>query len=94
VRADAGVLMPMFRVEAASQGGDARVELPGDPSVEGAVATARLKPLLRVQHTKTGATGAYFDGLELDFVRRGERWLVSAYRPAQNWRDGAARLGR
>lgn len=93
VQSDAQTLMPMFRVEAASEGGEVEVDLPADVS-DGAVATAKLKPLLRVQHTQSGAVGAYFDTLELDFVRRGDRWLLRAYRPAQNWRDGASKLGR
>lgn len=88
VRADAETLMPMFRVEAASEGGQVDIEVAGDK------ATATLKPLIRVQHRKSGAVGAYFDGLAVDLVRRDERWLVEAYSPAQDWRDGAAQLSR
>lgn len=94
VRSDAEALMPRFRVEAASQGGDPRVELPDDPSAEGALATARLKPLIRVQHRRSGAVGAYFDRLELQLIRRDGRWLVSGYSAAKDWQEGAAKLGR
>ncbi|MEO0531248.1 MAG: hypothetical protein AAF266_11840, partial [Planctomycetota bacterium] len=94
VAADAESLMPRFRVMAASEGGEVRVTLPDDASADGAVATARLKPLIKVQHAETGTTGAYFDCLELDVVRRGETWQLQAYRPAKDWRDGAARLER
>lgn len=94
VRADAETLMPMFRVESASEGGEVDVELPADASADGAVATARLKPLIRVQHVSSGTVGAYFDGLEMDFVRRDGRWLVQAYRPAKDWREGASSIGR
>ncbi|TWT99589.1 hypothetical protein Pla108_05320 [Botrimarina colliarenosi] len=94
VQADAQTLMPMFRVDGAGEGGEVAVDFSTDPPVDGTIATATLKPLIRVRHTKSGATGAYFDKLEIDLVRRGDRWLVSAYRPAKNWRDGASQLGR
>jgi hypothetical protein len=93
-RSDAQTLMPSFRVEAATAGGEVRVELPVDPTAEGAEAVARLKPLLRVQHGKSGAVGAYFDRLELTLVRRADRWLIKSYRAAQDWREGAGKLGR
>ncbi len=86
--------MPSFHVLLASEGGEVRVTLPEDATTEGAIATATLKPLIKVQHTQTGTTGAYFDGLELDMVRRQGTWQVQAYRPAKDWRDGAARLER
>lgn len=94
VQSDAQTLMPMFNVESASAGGEVAVELPTTLAADGAVAVAKLKPLLRVQHKQSGAVGAYFDRLEVDFVRRGDEWFVKAYRPAQNWRDGAKQLGR
>lgn len=94
VRADAESLMPRFRVMGASEGGEVRVTLPVDTASEGAVAAARLKPLIKVQHAKTGTTGAYFDGLELDLVRRGDVWFLQAYRPAKDWRTSAAKLER
>ncbi len=94
VQEDAQTLMPMFNVESASVGGEVAVELPAGPLSDGAIAIAKLKPLLRVQHKQSGAVGAYFDKLEVDFVRRGDDWLINAYRPAQNWRDGAKQLGR
>ncbi|MEQ8846737.1 hypothetical protein [Botrimarina sp.] len=94
VRSDAEALMPMFEILSAGKGGEVRVELPGDPTADDAVATARLKPLIKVQHKPTGTTGAYFDGLELDFARRGDRWLVVDYRPEKDWRDEASRLRR
>jgi hypothetical protein len=93
VQSDAQTLMPMFNVEAASVGGEVAVELP-DQLTDGAIAIAKLKPLIRVQHKQSGAVGAYFDRLEVDFVWRSDQWLVKAYRPAQNWRDGAKQLGR
>lgn len=93
VQSDAQTLMPMFNVEAASVGGEVAVELP-DSLTDGAVAVAKFKPLIRVQHKQSGAVGAYFDRLEVDFVRRDNEWFVKAYRPAQNWRDGAKQLGR
>lgn len=93
-RADAESLMPRFRVMSASEGGEVRISLPTENDVDGAVATAELKPLIKVQHAKSGTTGAYFDGLELDLVRRGEAWLLQDYRPAKDWREGAARLER
>ncbi|QDT69573.1 hypothetical protein MalM25_25120 [Planctomycetes bacterium MalM25] len=93
MRADAGVLMPMFQVEAAGEGGEVTVELPADPTAEGAIATATLKPIIKVQHLQTGATAAYFDDLDLELVRRGDRWLLNGYQPAEDWREGAAKLG-
>ncbi len=94
MRADAEVLMPMFKVESAGEGGEVTVELPADPAIEGAVATAKLKPIIKVQHLQTGTTAAYFDDLDLDLVRRGDRWLLSGYQPADDWREGTAKLGR
>lgn len=94
MRADAEALMPKFRVQSAGEGGEIRVELPADAASEGAAATARLKPLIKVQHAKSGVMAAYFDSLELTLVRRGDAWLFSGYQPAQDWREGAAKLGR
>ena len=94
MRADAEALMPQFTVESAGQGGEVTLEMPADASSDGAIATARLKPLIRVVHRKTGAAGAYFDGLQLELVRRGGEWKLVDYEPAKDWRDGAARLGR
>lgn len=94
VRSDAEVLMPQFRVQSASTGGGVAVELPFDPGAEGATATATLKPLIKVVHRRSGATAGYFDGLRLEFVRRGDRWLVAECVPAKDWRDEAGRLGR
>lgn len=96
MRSDAEMLMPMFRIESAGEGGEVRVELPDDPSEEGAIATASLKPLIKVQHTSSGQTGAYFDNLDLVLVRRGDKWLLQSYQPAkgQDWRQGASKLGR
>jgi hypothetical protein len=95
VQSDAQTLMPMFNVDAASVGGEVAVELP-DTLTDGAIAVAKFKPLIRVQHKQSGAVGAYFDRLEVDFVRRGDEWFVKAYRPAdgQDWRAGASQLGR
>ncbi|QDV75026.1 hypothetical protein [Botrimarina mediterranea] len=95
VQSDAQMLMPMFNVAAASLGGEVTVELP-DPLTDGAVAVAKFKPLIRVQHKQSGAVGPYHGRLEMDFVRRGDEWLVKAYRPAEgkNWREEASRLGR
>lgn len=92
MRADAESLMPRFRVETASEGGEVRVELPADPTAPGAVATARLKPLIKAVHTKTGATAAYFDGLELDLTRTADGWVLIDYRPAKDWRSAADRM--
>jgi hypothetical protein len=95
VQSDAQTLMPMFNVEAASVGGEVAVELP-DSLTDGAIAVAKLKPLIRVQHKQSGAVVPVFEKLEVDFVRRGDEWLVKAYRPAENkkWREEASRLGR
>lgn len=93
MRADAEALMPMFKVQSAGEGGEVTVELPADPAAEGAIATAKLKPIIKVQHLQTGATAAYFDDLDLELVRRGDRWLLNAYQPADDWREGAAKLG-
>ncbi len=96
MRSDAELLMPMFRIESAGEGGEVRVELPSDPAADGAIATASLKPLIKVQHKGSGQTGAYFDKLELELIRRGDRWLLQSYRPAKGkeWRKGASQLGR
>ena len=94
MRSDAEVLMPMFKVESAGEGGEVTVEMPSDPTAEGATATATLKPIIKVQHLQTGATAAYFDDLDLELVRRGDRWLLSSYAPAEDWREGAAKLSR
>lgn len=93
VRADAEVLMPMFQVESASEGGQVSVEI-ADSAAPNTTATASFKPMLKVQHKSSGAMGAYFDKLELDYVLRDGEWLISAYRPAKDWRAGAAKLGR
>lgn len=90
MQSDAKLLMPVFDVLSAGEGGGVDVVV----GPKGAAATATLKPLIKVTHKKSGATGAYFDGLELRFVRRGERWLLSGYTAAQDWRDGATRLSR
>lgn len=94
VRSDAETLMPRFRVQSTSEGGEVAVDLPDDPMADGAIATATLKPLIKVVHSRSGATGAYFDGLRLEFVRRGDRWLVAECVPAKDWRDEAGRLER
>lgn len=94
MRADAESLMPRFKIESAGEAGEVRVELPTDPSSDGAIASARLKPLIKVQHTHSGATGMYFDKLELELVRRGDAWWFSGYAPVKDWREGAAQLGR
>ncbi len=89
MRSDAETLLPMFRVEAAGEGGEVRIEIRGTDT-----ATANLKPLIKVQHRQSGTTGAYFDGLRIDFVRRGDRWLATGYQAAKDWRSEAGRLGR
>lgn len=96
VRADAETLMPLFTVESAGVGGDVEVAVSTGPNPggEGATATASLTPLIRVQHRRSGAAGAYFDALDIQFTRRGGRWLVTGYQAAQDWRGGAARLAR
>jgi hypothetical protein len=90
VRDDAELLMPMFRIQSAGVGGEVRVEM--DTNASPPTATAYLKPVIKVQHKKTGTTGAYFDKLEIDFERTGDKWLLKAYRPAKNWRKGAQSL--
>lgn len=90
MQSDAETLMPMFDVLSAGEGGGVDVEV----SQEGASARATLKPLIKVTHKRSGATGVYFNGLELRFVRRGERWLLSGYTAAEDWRAGAAKLSR
>lgn len=94
MRSDAETLMPLFKIDSAGEGGEVRVDLPTDPTSDGAIASARLKPLIKVQHTQSGATGMYFDQLELELVRRGEAWRFSGYAPEKDWREGAAQLGR
>ena len=89
MRSDAETLMPMFQVESAGEGGEVRIELLGDDA-----ATAHFKPLIKVQHRKSGTMGAYFDHLQMDFVRRGDRWLATGYQAAKDWRSEASRLDR
>lgn len=89
MRSDAETLIPMFQVESAGEGGEVRIELQGDDA-----ATANFKPLIKVQHRQSGAMGAYFDHLQIDFVRHGDRWLASGYQAAKDWRSEADRLGR
>ncbi|MEO1496739.1 MAG: hypothetical protein AAFV43_06270 [Planctomycetota bacterium] len=90
MQADANTLMPMFDVLQAGEGGG--VDVVVDPS--GDTATATLKPLIKVTHKGSGATGVYFNGLELRFVRRGELWLISGYTAEEDWRAGARKLSR
>lgn len=88
VCADAETLMPMFNVQNAGPG-HTRVTLLSEDS-----ATVSHKPLIKAQHKASGAIAAYFDDLTITYVRRGDRWLVESYTPAQDWREGASGIGR
>lgn len=88
VRADAETLMPRFAVERAGQGSEVRIDVVDD------TATALFKPLIKARHKKTGAVGAYYNDLQIDFVQRGERWLVTEYRAGEDWPSQARRVER
>ncbi|TWT48339.1 hypothetical protein [Botrimarina hoheduenensis] len=88
MQADAQTLMPMFRVLSAGEGGRVRV------AINDNTATAELKPVIKVTHQSTGATGVYFDGLTLRLVKRDDRWRFTDYTAAEDWRKGAAKLSR
>lgn len=91
MRSDAEVLMPQFDVENAGAGG-LKIEFdnPSDPTT----ATVNTKALIKARHLKSGITGGYFDGLQLDFIKRDDKWRVSGYRPAKDWRKETGKLNR
>jgi hypothetical protein len=88
LRADAQALMPQFSVQSTGTAGEVRIDLNAD----GGTATASMKALVKAQHRQTGATVAYFDGLVLELRRDGDRWLVTDYQPAKDWRREAGKL--
>jgi hypothetical protein len=88
MRADAQALMPQFNVQTTGTAGEMRIDL----DAGGGTATASIKALVKAQHKQTGATVAYFDGLELTLRRDGDRWLLTDYQPAKDWRREARKL--
>ncbi|MGL4514281.1 MAG: hypothetical protein ACRCT8_14430 [Lacipirellulaceae bacterium] len=88
LRADAQALMPQFNVQNTGTGGEPRIDL--DPT--GTKATATMKALIKAQHKQSGATVAYFDGLELDLRLVEGAWLVIDYRAAKDWRRESGKL--
>ncbi len=92
MRADAETLMPQFKVENAGMT-ETRIELSGQPTPATATISTK-KAIIKARHLKSGMTGAYFDTLDLELKRTGDRWLITGYTPSKNWRKDADKLDK
>jgi hypothetical protein len=92
VTADATELMPQFRIRQANGGSEAEVTL--DSETNPTTASVKFKPLIVVEHARSGMTGGYHDGVTMDFQRIGDRWLITGYSAKNEWRRGARDLSR
>jgi hypothetical protein len=77
VRSDAETLMPQVKVKATGNS-SLRVEL--DESASPPKATSFFRGKIDGVHSKTGARAFYFDQVEVDWQKSGDKWLVVDYR--------------
>jgi hypothetical protein len=77
VRSDAETVMPQMRVNSTGNS-SLRVEL--DESASPAKATSFFRGKIDGVHGKTGARAFYFDQVEVDWQKAGDKWLVTDYR--------------
>jgi hypothetical protein len=77
VRTDAETLMPQVKVNATGNS-SLRVEL--DESASPAKATSFFRGKIDGVHSRTGARAIYFDQVEVDWQKSGDKWLVVDYR--------------
>ncbi|MBX3424086.1 MAG: hypothetical protein KF688_00275 [Pirellulales bacterium] len=94
VQADASAAMPQIDVQRA--GIEGRLEIEFAPGGEPARATAKFRGLLIGNARRGGATVGFRDQVEIDWVRRGEAWLIDDYRVFDNGRpiDAVGRARR
>jgi hypothetical protein len=77
VRTDAETVMPQMRVNSTGNS-SLRVEL--DESASPAKATSFFRGKIDGVHSRTGARAFYFDQVEVDWQKNGDKWLVVDYR--------------
>lgn len=77
VRSDAETLMPQVKVNATGNS-SLRVEL--DESASPAKATSFFRGKIDGVHARTGTRAFYFDKVEVDWQKSGDKWLVVDYR--------------
>ncbi len=78
MRADAAALMPQIKVEKARALGKAAVRIDGSAQPPRAACTFRA--FLQGVHAKSGMQVGYFNQqVDIQWVKRGERWLMDGY---------------
>ncbi|MDZ4656164.1 MAG: hypothetical protein SH868_01160 [Bythopirellula sp.] len=77
VRSDAETLMPQLKIK---ETGSTAVRVEVDESAKPLRATVHFRGRIDGTHARSGARVFYFDQVEIDWQKSGDRWLVVDYR--------------
>ena len=83
IRQDVETLMPLVNIERARVLGTPQIEVSegNDPNT----ATVRCRGMIIATVTQSGMRGGQEDQLTMNWVHRGDRWLVEGYTSNRNW---------
>ncbi|MCA9237875.1 MAG: hypothetical protein KDA44_20515 [Planctomycetales bacterium] len=95
VRADAEAAMPQVKIDKANIEGTLTIEL-APAAAEPTAAVAKFRGILIGNTRRGGATIGYRDQVEINWVRRGDQWLIDGYTVYENGKpiEAAGRLRR
>lgn len=86
LRNDVQTLMPQVRIEMARIIGEPQIELSADETA----ATVRCQGVIQATNKRDGMKGGATDRFVLQWVRRGDLWLLENYTSQKDW-NGAVR---
>jgi hypothetical protein len=86
LRKDVETLMPQVRIERARILGEPQIELSPDENS----ATVQCRGFILAVNKRDGLKGGADDRLVLQWVHRGDRWLLESYKSQKDW-NGAVR---
>jgi hypothetical protein len=86
LRKDVETLMPQVRIERARILGEPQIELSPDENT----ATIQCRGFIMAANKRDGLKGEAADRFVLQWVRRGDRWLLESYTSQKDW-NGAVR---
>jgi hypothetical protein len=88
LRKDVETLMPQVKIERARIIGEPQIELSPDENA----ATIQCRGVIMAVNKRDGMKGGAEDRLVLEWVRRGDRWLLENYTSQKNWNAAVRQL--
>jgi hypothetical protein len=90
LRKDVETLMPQVRIERARILGEPQVELNADATA----ATIQCRGFIMAANKRDGMKGEAADRFVLQWVHRGDRWLLESYTSQKDWNGAVRQLQR